>query len=110
MRVRHRGVTWGEQIRATPLRRNELGSECLGTNRGTVQRVGDFAAPLLLISLLTHSSHKIYKRAKANGTPLNRPELSVLHFDDAKNQRLVNFTRDARARPLTWEALCVEMG
>ena len=43
-----------------------LESECLGINRGTVQRVGDFGTPLLLVSLLTHSSDKVYKRAKAN--------------------------------------------
>ena len=87
-------------------------SECLGINKGTVQRVGDFATPLLLVSLLTHSSDKIYKRAKANGTPLNRSRTGRPSiFDNAMNQRLANFiTRDARTRPLTWEALCVEMG
>ena len=109
--IRHRRATRGERIRAIPLRRNERGSECVRHNRGTVQRVGDFATPPLLVSLLTHSSDKIYKRAKANGTPLNRPRTgrpSV--FDNAKNQRLVNFTRDARTRPLTWEALFAVMG
>ena len=90
---------------------DRLGSECLGINRGAVQRVGDFATPVLLVSLLTHSSDKIYKRAKANGTPLNRPRTGRPSiFDNAKNQQLVNFTGDARTRPLTWEALCMETG
>ena len=109
--IRHRGATQGGQIRAIPLRRNELGSECLGINRETVLRVGDFASLLLLVSLLTHSSDKIYKRAKANGIPLNHPRTGHPPiFDNAKNQRLVNSTRDTRTRPLTWEALCTEMG
>ena len=67
---------------------------------------------LLVLLLLTHSSGKIYKRAKENGTPSNRlrtgrPPI----FDDAEKQRLVDFvTRDARTRRLTWEAICLEMG
>ena len=65
----------------------------------------------MVLLLLTHSSGKIYRRAKENGTLSNHLQTDrPLIFDDVEKQRLVDFiTRDARRRRLTWEAICLEM-